>query len=157
MVEPMWKQLDGIGVASLSTPTEVDAFFAEKSGTSMIVINSVCGCAAGTARPGVAIALQNKKIPDRMATVFAGVDKEATEQARSYLGDIPPSSPSVALLKDGKVVYMLHRKGIEGYDEQAVADKLLQAFDEHCQAEGPSVPWEQVLSAFGIQEGIPKK
>ena len=157
MVEPMWRQLEGIGVPSLTSAKDVDAFLTEQKGTSLIVINSVCGCAAGTARPGVAIALQNKKIPNQMATVFAGVDKEATEQARTYLTDMPPSSPSVALLKDGKVVYMLHRKGIEGYDEQAVADKLIEAFDEHCEAEGPSVPWDNVLKAFDVQGDIPRK
>lgn len=148
LVAPMERQLEMIGVKPLKSEAEVDTVFPGKSGTTMLVINSVCGCAAGTARPGVALALQNEIIPDNLMTVFAGVDLKATARARKHLTGVPPSSPSVAILKDGKLVYMLHRQEIEGATEEKVADRLKEAFTKYCTAAGPSVEWSQVLKAF---------
>jgi len=98
----------------------------------MVVVNSVCGCAAGKARPGVALALQNKLLPDQMVTVFAGADIEATDRARSYFKPYPPSSPSIALLRDGKLLFILERRQIEGRDAQEIAHELTTAFDKFC-------------------------
>jgi len=151
LVKPMSAELEGIGVASLTSADDVEKELSRTDGTAMVVVNSVCGCAAGSARPGVALALQHKVIPDRMYTVFAGVDREATDKARAHLDPMPPSSPSVALLKDGEVVFMLHRHLIEGRTDEEVAETLKAAFDEHCSKEGPSVPWEQVLKAFNAR------
>lgn len=132
MVRPMREELTSVGVQELTTPESVDAFMNEKSGTALLVVNSVCGCAAGMARPGVRLALEHGRRPDRAASVFAGQDLEATAKARSYFGDIPPSSPSIALFKDGELVYFVPRHRIEGRDAQAVATDLKAAFDEHC-------------------------
>jgi putative YphP/YqiW family bacilliredoxin len=104
----------------------------------MIVVNSVCGCAAGKARPGVALALQHARRPDLAATVFAGGDVDATQRARQYFAPYPPSSPSVGLLRDGKLVFMLERRDIENRDAAAIAERLTQAFDEHCQELTPA-------------------
>jgi putative YphP/YqiW family bacilliredoxin len=128
----MREELTSAGVQELRTPAEVDAFMNEKSGTAMLVVNSVCGCAAGMARPGVRLALQGDRRPDRVATVFAGQDLEATAKARAYFPDIPPSSPSIAFFKDGELVYFLPRHRIEGRDAQTVAHDLTQVFAEHC-------------------------
>lgn len=132
LVRPMREELTAIGVKELLTPADVDAFMAEKSGTAMLVVNSVCGCAAGMARPGVRLALEHDRRPDRVASVFAGQDLEATARARGYIPDIPPSSPSIAFFKDGELVYFLPRHRIEGRDAQAVAGDLKAAFAEHC-------------------------
>ena len=132
LVRPMREELTSAGVKELRTPEEVDAFMNETSGTAMLVVNSVCGCAAGMARPGVRLALAGDRRPDRVATVFAGQDLEATAKARSYFPDIPPSSPSIAFLKDGELVYFLPRHRIEGRDAQTVARDLMQVFAEHC-------------------------
>jgi len=132
MVKPMREELTSAGVKELRTPADVDAFMNEKSGTAMLVVNSVCGCAAGMARPGVRLALQGERRPDRVATVFAGQDLEATAKARSYIADIPPSSPSIAFFKDGELVYFIPRHRIEGRDAHAVAGDLTQVFTEHC-------------------------
>lgn len=150
MAKPMWQELADIGVKPLTSGAEVDEFMTSSKGTTLIVVNSVCGCAAGNARPGVALALQNKVIPDNLATVFAGVDREATTKARDYIVGYPPSSPSVALFKDGKLVFMLERHGIEGSTAEEVAAELTAAFDEHCARSGPSVSEEQLKKAFGI-------
>ena len=131
-VEPMRKELTQLGVEELRTAADVDAAVTKKDGTLMIVVNSVCGCAAGKARPGIAIALQHATRPDRVATVFAGADVEATERARAYCTGYPPSSPSVALFRDGKLVYMLERRNIENRDAYAIATELAAAFDAHC-------------------------
>src|SRR4029453_3262675 len=128
----MREELTSAGVKELRTPEEVDAFMNEKSGTAMLVVNSVCGCAAGMARPGVRLALQRGRGPDRVGTVFAGQDLEATAKARSYFPDMPPSSPSIAFMKDGELVYFLPRHRIEGRDAQQVARDLTQVFAEHC-------------------------
>lgn len=132
LVKPMREELVSIGVKELLTAEDVDQYLKDKKGTQMIVVNSVCGCAAGGARPGVALALTHSKKPDSVATVFAGQDKEATERARSYFHGYPPSSPSAALFKDGEIVYMLERTDIEGYSPQEIAQKLVSAFEEFC-------------------------
>ena len=131
MIRPMREELTRIGVEELRTPEDVDRTLANK-GTVMVVVNSICGCAAGKARPGIARALQHSVRPDKVATVFAGADIEATEKARSYFTGYEPSSPSIALLKDGELVYMMERRQIEGKDAWQVANELTQAFDQHC-------------------------
>jgi len=128
----MREELTSAGVKELRTPEDVDAFMKEKNGTALLVVNSVCGCAAGMARPGVRLALQGDRRPDHVASVFAGQDLEATARARSYLSEIPPSSPSVAFFKDGELVYFLPRHRIEGRDAHAVAGDLGAVFAEHC-------------------------
>ena len=133
MIHPMREDLTRAGVKELRTPEEVDAAIEEaKEKTLMIVVNSVCGCAAGKARPGIVMALQHSVKPDLITTVFAGQDLEATERARSYFAQYPPSSPSVVLLKDGKPVFMLHRHQIEGREAPQIAQILTDAFDQHC-------------------------
>jgi putative YphP/YqiW family bacilliredoxin len=149
----MWKELDEIGVHPLTTAASVDEVMANKNGTVMIVVNSICGCAAGNARPGVAVALQNKVIPDRLYTVFAGVDREATARAREYMTGMPSSSPSIALFRDGELVYMLHRKQIELMDIDSVAHNLSEAFDRFCGTPGPSVPVDVMAKAFNMLMG----
>jgi putative YphP/YqiW family bacilliredoxin len=132
MVAPMRDELVHAGVKSLSNASEVDQVLAAKTGTALVVVNSVCGCAAANARPGVVLAMRHARKPDAVTTVFAGVDREATERARSYFKGYMPSSPSMALLKDGQVVFMLQRHEIEGRDPQAIAQRLTEAFDKHC-------------------------
>jgi putative YphP/YqiW family bacilliredoxin len=132
MIRPMREELTRLGVEELRTPETVDETIQNTEGTIMVVVNSICGCAAGKARPGVALALQHSVRPDRVATVFAGADVEATERARSYFTGYPPSSPSVALLKDGKLVYMMERHQIEGKGPSQIAQELTRAFDDHC-------------------------
>ena len=131
MIRPMREELTRIGVEELRTPEDVDKTV-NSEGTVMVVVNSICGCAAGKARPGIAQALQHNVRPDKVATVFAGADIEATEKARSYFTGYQPSSPSIALLKDGKLVWMLERRQIEGKDASQVASELTQAFDQYC-------------------------
>ncbi|MEM1216416.1 MAG: BrxA/BrxB family bacilliredoxin [Bacteroidota bacterium] len=128
---PMSKDLTDHGFEGLSTPEEVDTALV-KSGTTLLVVNSVCGCAAANARPGAKIAATNDKKPDHMATVFAGVDRAATERAREYLLPYPPSSPSIALFKDGKLVHFLERHHIEGRSAEIIAENLKMAFDRYC-------------------------
>jgi putative YphP/YqiW family bacilliredoxin len=132
LVSPMREELTTLGVTELQTTDDVETFFAEKSGTALVVINSVCGCAAGMARPAVREALGHAVKPDRVATVFAGQDVEATQAARAQFGDVPPSSPSFALFKDGELVHFVPRHHIEGEDMQGVAGNLTTAFDQHC-------------------------
>lgn len=132
LVKPMRDELTAIGVQELMTAEDVDSFMGEKEGTSFLVVNSVCGCAAGMARPAVRVALENGQRPDRTASVFAGQDLEATAQARSYMSQIPPSSPSMALFKDGELVFFVPRHRIEGRDAESVAQDLKAAFAEHC-------------------------
>ena len=134
MIAPMREDLTRLGVEELKTPEAVDETIRNSKGTLMVVVNSICGCAAGRARPGVALALQNEIKPDKVATVFAGADIEATERARSYFTGYRPSSPSIALLKDGELVYMLERFQIEGRDANAIAGELTQAFEKYCAA-----------------------
>ncbi|HIA11016.1 MAG TPA: BrxA/BrxB family bacilliredoxin [Flavobacteriales bacterium] len=132
LVVPMREDLTSVGFTELKSAKEVDEALQNSSGTTMVVINSVCGCAAGMARPGIKLALQNAKVPHSITTVFAGVDTEATERARSYMVPYPPSSPAVALFKDGKLVHMVERHSIEGSTVQHIADNLVGAFNEHC-------------------------
>ena len=130
-VAPMREELTQLGIQELRTPEQVDEALA-KSGTTLLVVNSVCGCAAGKARPGIALALRHGARPDKLATVFAGADVEATERARALFAPYPPSSPSIALMKDGKLVYMMQRRDIETRDALSIASALRAAFDEHC-------------------------
>ncbi|MBX5436503.1 MAG: BrxA/BrxB family bacilliredoxin [Alicyclobacillaceae bacterium] len=132
MTQPMRDELTQIGFIELRTPEEVDEVMAQKTGTTLVVVNSVCGCAGGIARPGVALALRNDRVPDRLVTVFAGQDREATARAREYFGDNPPSSPSIWLFKDGKLVDQLHRSDIEGTSPESVAERLKAMFDRYC-------------------------
>jgi putative YphP/YqiW family bacilliredoxin len=125
-------ELTQLGVEELRTSEQVDAAVAAGPGTLMIVVNSVCGCAAGKARPGVALALRHSARPDRIATVFAGADVDATDRARQYFTGYAPSSPSIAILRDGKLVYMLERRNIENRDAFSIADELSKAFDKFC-------------------------
>jgi putative YphP/YqiW family bacilliredoxin len=133
-IAPMREELTRLGATELRTADAVDRAVRETPGTVMIVVNSVCGCAAGKARPGIAIALQHKTKPDLVATVFAGADVEATERARGYFTGYPPSSPSVALLRDGKLLYMLERRQIENQTADQIALQLREAFDQYCTA-----------------------
>ena len=148
-VKPLWQELKAVGVEPLTSPADVDRVLTEEVGTTLVVVNSVCGCAAGSCRPGVALSLQHSAIPDRLYTVFAGVDLEATERARQYMKGIPPSSPAVALFKDGRLVYMLQRTDIEGQDPQSIALTLQKAYDETCSRRGPSVATEVFQKTFG--------
>ncbi len=132
MIAPMREELTRFGVRELRTAGEVDDALTQTPGTVMVVVNSVCGCAAGKARPGVALALQHAAKPDLVATVFAGADIEATERARGYFTGYPPSSPSIALFKGGKLVYMMERHQIENQEADAIAAQLTAAFDTHC-------------------------
>lgn len=136
LVRPMREELLAVGFEELRSSEDVDRLMAEKTGTTLVVVNSVCGCAAGMARPGVRLALAEGPRPDRITTVFAGFDVEATKRMREHFGDIPPSSPSMALFKDGEIVWFLPRHRIEGRDALAVAQDLRDAFAEHC----PAVP-----------------
>lgn len=129
IVRPMKEELTAIGFEELLTPEDVDRFMTDKNGSALLVINSVCGCAAGAARPGVRMALESETRPDRLVTVFAGQDVEATAQARSHFADIPPSSPSLALFKDGELVYFVPRHRIEGRGPEEVAADLRAAFE----------------------------
>lgn len=130
-VAPMREELTRLGIKELRTSAEVDQAIAQP-GTTMVVVNSVCGCAAGKARPGLALALQHGVKPDQMATVFAGADVEATARARHHFAGYPPSSPSIALLRDGQLVWMLERRQIENQSADAIARELTTAFDQHC-------------------------
>ena len=131
-VAPMREELTRLGVRELRSAQDVDAAVTGTAGTLMIVVNSVCGCAAGKARPGIALALRNPVKPDVVATVFAGADVDATDRARSYFTGYRPSSPSIALLQDGQLVYMLERSQIENRDAYQIAAELTSAFEKFC-------------------------
>ncbi|UUZ82958.1 BrxA/BrxB family bacilliredoxin [Paenibacillus sp. P26] len=132
MIQPMRDELTRIGVQELRTPEEVAEALDHQEGTTLIVVNSVCGCAAGQCRPGVAKALQHAVKPDRLYTVFAGQDKEATAKAREYFAPYPPSSPSIALMKDGQLVHFIQRHQIEDRSAEMIANDLIGAFEEFC-------------------------
>jgi putative YphP/YqiW family bacilliredoxin len=132
LVTPMRQELTRIGIEEMRTPAEVDAKLANAAGTTLIVVNSVCGCAARNARPAVTQALQGGVKPDSLTTVFAGQDKEAVQRARSYFPGYPPSSPQIALLKDGELVFMLERHDIEGRTAEEIAGDLVGAFGKYC-------------------------
>jgi len=131
LVQPMREELTSRGVKELRTAEDVDAAM-KQPGTTMVVLNSVCGCAAGGARPGVALALKHHTLPDNITTVFAGQDLEAVERARSYFTGVPPSSPSIALMRDGELVGFMPRHHIEGRTPEMIAASLTSAFDEIC-------------------------
>jgi len=131
-VTPMREELVRIGFREMRTPEEVDAQLAHQTGTTLVVVNSICGCAAGRARPGVALAVQQARRPQQLTTVFAGQDRSATDRARSYFEGQPPSSPQIALFKDGKMVFMMQRREIEGRDAPEIAEHLVKAFDQFC-------------------------
>ena len=158
LVKPLREELTRHGVKELRTAAEVDLAL-KHAGTTLLVVNSVCVCAAGGARPGVMLALQNKIIPDHLATVFAGMDRDATDRARSYFKGFPPSSPSIALLKDGEVAAMLQRQDIERRPPQEIAQILAAAFDKHCVRKGPSISreeFEKIVPAQLCGSSIPK-
>lgn len=133
-ITPMRQELTRLGVEEMRTAAEVDAKLANAQGTTLVVVNSMCGCAARNARPAIASALQHEAKPDTLTTVFAGQDSEATERARSFLTGYAPSSPSIGLLKDGKLVFMLERYQIEGRSAGDIANDLVGAFDKYCAA-----------------------
>ena len=132
MVAPMREELTRLGVEEMLTPEQVDAKLKETKGTTLVVVNSICGCAARNARPAVAKAIQHSVKPDQLTTVFAGMEVPAVQRARSYFVGYPPSSPQIALMKDGKVVFMLERHQIEGRTAGEIADDLVGAFDRYC-------------------------
>jgi putative YphP/YqiW family bacilliredoxin len=132
LVAPMRAEMTRMGAKELTTPAEVDAAMGDQKGTMLVFVNSVCGCAAANARPGLALALQHPARPQEVVTVFAGQDVDATARARQYFSDYQPSSPSMALFRDGEVVHFVHRHQIEGRSPQAVAAELTQAFDKYC-------------------------
>src|SRR5262249_37350618 len=132
MIRPMREDLTRIGVEEFRTPEAVDDAVRNTSGTLMIVVNSICGCAAGKARPGIALALRHDARPDKVTTVFAGADIEATDRARSYFRGYGPSSPSIGILKDGQLVYMMERYQIEGRGPEEIAAEFTRAFDQFC-------------------------
>jgi len=131
LVQPMRDELTAVGFEQINEVDQVEAAI-NAEGTTLVVVNSVCGCAAANARPGVRFSLENAKIPSKLVTVFAGVDREATDAARAMMIPFPPSSPSMALFKNGELVHMLERHHIEGRPADMIAENLIQAFDEHC-------------------------
>ena len=142
-VQPMRDELVAAGFTEMISPQDVEAYLSKNEGTTLVMINSVCGCAAGSARPGVTLALQNKIIPDRLVTVFAGQDRDAVDHYRNnYLPGIPPSSPFIVLYKDGEIAFIMQRYNIEGKTADMVAEELIEAFNSHCTKVGPSVPRE---------------
>jgi len=157
-VEPLWQELAAVGVEPLTTPEQVDEVLKSGSGTALVIVNSVCGCAAGQARPGAMRALQNAIIPDRSVTVFAGVDRDAVERARQYLSPYPPSSPFMGLFKDGKLVFALQRTDLQQMNEEVVSTALRAAFDQHCSRTGPSIDaekYKQIRPYQGCGSQIP--
>lgn len=158
-VQPMRDELTRVGLRELLAPEDVDGALSGGKGTTLLVINSVCGCAAGGARPGVMLALQNKVIPDQLTTVFAGMDRDAVERARSHLKGYPPSSPCIALIKEGEVAAILQRKDIEGRHPDEIARDLMDAFDRFCTRPGPSIPpeeFEKIVPHRACGSSIPR-
>ena len=129
---PMREELTSAGFKELKTVEQVDNMLTKKTGTVLVLVNSVCGCAAGSCRPGALLSLENEKKPDFLTTVFAGQDKEATKRAREYMAPFPPSSPSIALYKNGELVHFIERHDIEGNLKQVIAEKLITAYNQHC-------------------------
>lgn len=138
LIAPMREELTRLGVRELRTAADVDEALTRTKGSVMVVVNSVCGCAAGKARPGVALALRHAVRPDHVTTVFAGADVDATARARSYFTGYQPSSPSIALVKDGRLIYMMERRDIENQTAEAIAVQLTAAFEKHCAPVGAS-------------------
>lgn len=158
-VKPFRDELNVVGLKDLNTPAEVDAAVGAK-GVTLCVVNSVCGCAAGAARPAIAMALQNKVIPDQLTAVFAGMEREAVTRVRElHAAAAPPSSPSIVIFKDGAVAEMFGRDRIEGRQAQEIAADLVAAFDRHCSKTGPSIPRDQYEKLNFVQacgSSIPK-
>ena len=152
-VRPMWEELVTVGIKPLHTPADVDAVLGgDAKGTTLLVINSVCGCAAGGCRPGVMLALQHDVIPDNLVTVFAGVDTEATQRAREYMTGIPASSPNIVLFKDGKPTHALQRMHIERMSPVDIGNALRDIFNKECSAKGPSVPADVYNKVDPVQQ-----
>lgn len=158
-VQPMRDELRAVGFAELLNVKEVDeAIKKNNNETVLVMINSVCGCAAGSARPGISLALQNEIIPDRLYTGFAGQERDAVDRIRELIGDHPPSSPSVALFKNGEMIHIMHRHEIEGRLPQEISDYWRKVFNEQCQKKGPSIPAEhfaKVMHAKSCGSKIP--
>lgn len=158
-VQPMRDELVAVGFTELLNAQEVDdAIKVNNNETVFVLINSVCGCAAGSARPGISLALQNNIIPDKLYTGFAGQERNAVDRIRELFGDYPPSSPSVALFKNGELIHFMHRHEIEGQMPQQISDYWRKIFNEHCTKQGPSVPPEhftQVMHAKACGSKIP--
>lgn len=158
-VQPMRDALIAVGFTELLSPQDVDdAINVQDDKTVLVMINSVCGCAAGSARPGVSLALQHSVIPDRLVTGFAGQEREAVDKIRQYIGNFPPSSPSIAIFKNGKLLYFMQRYNIEGRSSAEIAEDLREAFDELCIKQGPSIPpevFEKVTYAVQCGSKIP--
>jgi len=158
-VQPMRDALVAVGFKELLTPTEVDdAINVKDNRTVLVMINSVCGCAAGSARPGVSLALQHSVIPDRLVTGFAGQEREAVDRIRQHIGNYPPSSPGIAIFKNGQLMYFMQRYNIEGRSASEIAGDLREAFDELCTRQGPSIPadvFERVSYAVQCGSKIP--
>ncbi len=132
LIQKMRDEVTAVGAKELRTPEEVESTLPNAKGTMLVVVNSTCGCAAGAARPGLTMALQHQNKPEQIVTVFAGQDRDATAKAREFFTNMPPSSPSFALMKDGKLVHMVHRHNIEGHSPQQIAAHLIAAFDKFC-------------------------
>jgi len=158
-VQPMRDELVAAGFTEMLKPQDVDLFLSKNEGTALVMINSVCGCAAGSARPGITLALQNKIIPERILTVFAGQDRDAVDHFRNvFLPGVPPSSPFIALFKNGELVFLMQRYNIEGKSAEMVAGELIEAFNIHCSKEGPSVSkeiYEAIMHAKACGSKIP--
>lgn len=158
-VQPMRDELIAVGFTELLTTQDVaDAIMKNQDKTVLIMINSVCGCAAGSARPGVSLALQNEIIPDKLYCVFAGQERDAVDRVREYIKGFPPSSPSIALFKNGELLYFMRRLDIEGFSADHIAKNLKQVFNELCSAQGPSITPEQfaqVMHAKACGSKIP--
>ncbi len=158
-VQPMRDELIAVGFSELLTPSDVEnAILNNHDKTVLVMINSVCGCAAGSARPGVSLALQNEIIPDKLYTVFAGQERDAVDKVRDYIKGFPPSSPSIALFKNGELLYFMRRLDIEGFTAEHISDNLKQVFNELCSAKGPSITpdqFSQVMHAKACGSKIP--
>ena len=150
-VKPLREELVSVGVQELRTAEEVDSVLGQEKGTTLLMVNSICGCAAGSARPGVMLSLQNDKIPDNLVTVFAGQDRAATDRAREYVKGFQPSSPCIVLFKDGEVAGIIERGSIEGRYPQDIAAALKKTYDAHCERQGPSIPREEFEKIVPIQ------
>jgi putative YphP/YqiW family bacilliredoxin len=143
-VQPMRDELVAVGFEELLTPEDVDKAINDNDNkTVLVMINSVCGCAAGSARPGVSLALQNNIIPDKLYTGFAGQERDAVDRIRQHINGFPPSSPSLALFKNGELIHFVPRMNIEGYSPEQIAANLKNVFNENCSAKGPSITPEQ--------------
>lgn len=158
-VQPMRDELTFVGFEELTTPSQVEQAMLAQEGSLLVFINSVCGCAAGSARPGVTAALQHSVIPDRSVTVFAGQDRDAVDLMRSYLPGVAPSSPSIALFKNGSLVHVIQRFEIEGQEPESLASRLTRVFDAHCTRTGPSISpekYQELEHAIACGSTIPR-